>query len=781
MAVKLNPSKQVPVLIAASVLILIGFLHFAPHFWPNFDLFQRVEWITYDWRVREAATFDPAKPNNLGLVFVSDDSISAIADGTLGFQYGLYWPRHIYGRVVRELHAQGAKAIGFDVLFGGLRPDHQPTTLPDKREIGSDEFFAYQIRRSQNVLLAASRGVIPPSLFKTNAFALGHIDADSDQDAMLRRAKAFRDYRDWHELIRQFASANGANLDSAKVEQNSLTFQLSDGKPFIIKLDNQQRFDLYTIIDKPSSNAPPLLEPAYVDRRIWHMGITLAAVELGIDLSKAKIDLEHGLITLTGKQGVERQIPVDHEGYMFIDWSIPIDSPTLTRQSLEGLVEQDNHRTTGETAGITNLWKDKLVIIGSTASGNDLSDIGPTPLEKRTFLIGKHWNVANSILRNRFITRSSAGMEVVLLLLMVAASFWITVKLHVPWSSVAVVIVGIAYVGIATWVFVEYRYWVPIIIPACGALGLTHVSLVTYQVIFEKKEKRKVKDVFNKLVSPNVVHELLQAEKLNLGGSRRNITVFFADVRGFTLMTDKNQADAEAYVREHKLTGAEAEAHYDQSAQETLETVNTYLATIADQIKKHGGTLDKYIGDCVMAFWGAPTANVKHASDCVRSAMDAQRAMYALNQERDQENKRRQVENVERAAKGLPPLTTLPLLALGTGINTGVCIVGLMGSDAHILNFTVFGREVNLASRLEGVSGRGRIIIGDATYKELLAHDPELASTCVALPPVLVKGIAQAVAIYEVPWRTDGGTEFQAAAKEAPPGDSKKEDPAKQA
>ena len=101
----------------------------------------------------------------------------------------------------------------------------------------------------------------------------------------------------------------------------------------------------------------------------------------------------------------------------------------------------------------------------------------------------------------------------------------------------------------------------------------------------------------------------------------------------------------------------------------------------------------------------------------------------------------------------LPPKPLHTALQLGTGINTGLVTVGLMGSDEHGFNYTVFGREVNLASRLEGVSGSGRIIISDLTYFQLLRHAPELASTCVELFPVTVKGIKDAVRIYEVPWK----------------------------
>jgi class 3 adenylate cyclase len=167
------------------------------------------------------------------------------------------------------------------------------------------------------------------------------------------------------------------------------------------------------------------------------------------------------------------------------------------------------------------------------------------------------------------------------------------------------------------------------------------------------------------------------------------------------------------------------------------------------------GTLDKFIGDCVMAFWGAPTPNSKHALACVRTAIEVQQAVYQLNRQRSAENRKRELENLARVT-GMLPKPMLPILLLGSGINTGMATVGLMGSAAEMQNYTVFGREVNLASRLESVSGRGRILIGQATYEQLLRDDPALAATCVELPPRDLKGFRAAVKAYEVPWRPPG-------------------------
>ena len=166
-----------------------------------------------------------------------------------------------------------------------------------------------------------------------------------------------------------------------------------------------------------------------------------------------------------------------------------------------------------------------------------------------------------------------------------------------------------------------------------------------------------------------------------------------------------------------------------------------------------------------MAFWGAPTSNPQHAVACVRAAMAAQRAIYELNQQRATENKRRELENLTRAAADLELLPMLPVLQLGTGINTGLATVGLMGSETKTGvgqgNYTVFGREVNLASRLESLSGHGRIFISETTHQHLLRDAPDLAATCVAQPPANLKGFSAAVNVFEVPWLPPGATPIE--------------------
>ncbi len=417
---------------------------------------------------------------------------------------------------------------------------------------------------------------------------------------------------------------------------------------------------------------------------------------------------------------------------------------------------QDKLRLLGETNGLRDDFRGKLVVIGSAAQGNDLSDHGATPLENDTLLVSKHWNVANSIITGQFVRRTPLPLEIALIIFLGGVTALLTWQLRVVAASISVAVLMAAYFGITLALFIHFRWWLPVVYPLGGAMLAMHGILLVHLVVFEEQDKRRVKTVFSKLVSPHIVNELLQADQLSpLGGKHREITVFFADVRGFTTLTDQMQEQITEFVRQHELDGATAEKYFEESARETLEIVNLYLTTVARVVKRNDGVLDKYIGDCVMAFWNAPMEDPKHSVAAVRAAIDAQRAILELNEQRQAENPAREIENRARLAAGLPPRPLNIALQLGTGINTGRVTVGLMGSDEHGFNYTVFGREVNLASRLEGVSGSGRIIISDLTYYQLLRHAPELAATCTELFPVTVKGIKDAVRIYEVPWRAN--------------------------
>ncbi|HTQ49284.1 MAG TPA: adenylate/guanylate cyclase domain-containing protein [Candidatus Acidoferrales bacterium] len=742
---QLKPIQRTAALLAVAILVCVCVVRLL-----RLDFFERLEGITYDLRARTALHFRAPVVTNLAFVAIQDSSIAVVQSGQLGYQYGLKWPRQVYGRLVEELAAEGAKAVAFDVQFGELRPDHPAVQMADGSLIDSDVFFALQCRHAGNVILAATPDLMPPSLFTTNVLALGDITTEKDSDGVLRRVKAFQIVRRWHPLIESAAEKYGVSLSDILIEKDQVVLPVEQGQTLEIPLDKNGEMDVKSRTDPAE---PPAKARPFADERVWHMGIVLAAQELGLDLAHADVDLPDGSITLHGTNGLVRVIPVDANGYFYVDWRLKPNDPHLTCAPIEFLLEQNKNRLLGETNGLSDLFRNKLVVVGSAAQGNDLTDRGATPLERDTLLVSKHWNVANSIITGRFIYRVPLNMELALIVFLGALTAFLTWQLRVDVASSMVFLLVVAYVVAGFFVFVEFRVWLPLVFPVAGIL-VEHLSLVTYRVAFEESEQRRVKSVFSKIVSPDVMNELLSAKKLSLGGARREVTVFFADIRGFTSMTDETQERVAESIRKHPWDTATEEAYFDESAREILNTVNLYLTVVADAVKKHGGTLDKYIGDCVMAFWGAPTPNEKHALACVRAAIDTQRAVHELNQKRLAETPKREAENHLRVSAGLPPLPQLTALQLGTGINTGLVTVGLMGSEVHQYNYTVFGQEVNLASRLENFSGSGRIIISDSTYKRLRGDDPVLAATCIEMFPVTIKGIRAAVRVFEVPWQT---------------------------
>ncbi len=777
-ALKLKPLKLAPAFIATLVIASVCLVRMLDLSWV-----QRLENMTYDQRVRAAHSQPLGVATNLGCVFITDDSIAAIGNGMLGKPYGLYWPRHIYSRVLRELSAQGARTVGFDVMFPNLRIDHGAFPESGKQSPGLDEFlkmlhpgekphtyeeggvqtifvnsddhFAWQLWRSGIGLLASERGVRPHRLFATNALGVGDISADLDADGVLRRAMAFRIYTNWHPLF-QMVETNleyGVDLSRASVAGGKIILSRAGLQAIEIPLDAEGRFETADLIgDKRPPDMPAKAKP-YTLEKAWHMGIILAARELQLDLAGADVDLRARRITLRGTNGAERVLPVDSSGYFYINWEIVPSDRRLTSDVIERVLLDDQARNTGLGESLTNTWRDKLVVIGSAATGNDLSDHGATPLEKDTWLVSKHWNVANSIITGRFIRTTPLAADLLLIVLLGGLTAWLTWQLRAATAALAVIALVVGYTVLAFALYNNQRIWLPLTLPVGCAVLMQYICVQTYRVVFEQRERRRVIGVFGKMVSPKVAREVLKMESLSLGGSRKEITVYFADVRGFTELTDATNESSAQIVAERNLTGPEAEAVFGEHAREMLETVNTYLSLVADVVKQHDGTLDKFIGDCVMSYWGAPTSDEHHALHCVRAAIDAQRAIHKLNLRRFEQNKVREQENIERARLGQPLLPILPVLYLGSGINSGVAVAGFMGSEKNERSYTVFGREVNLASRLESVSGRGRVLIGEATYGALLRDDPALAATCIEQEPTKPKGFNKPVRNFEVPWQ----------------------------
>ncbi|HWY29744.1 MAG TPA: CHASE2 domain-containing protein, partial [Candidatus Acidoferrum sp.] len=290
--------KRAAIILALSVLALICLLR---QLNPGF--LDELECRTYDWRVKEAHWAFGPTASNLAFVSMEDSSISLIRHKLLGRPYGLYWPRHIYGRLIEELSTEGAKCISFDVLFGELRPDHAPVVMADGVTImESDDFFALKMHEAGNVILPSTPLVTPPDLFTTNCFAVGDISTEKDSDGVLRRVKTFN--RKWDHAFKETARQYGLDLDQAVILPDRITLHAKGSGDVIVPLNKDGDFDLTDFVGDQIPPGRKRFNKPY--ERVWDMGIVIAARELNLDLDHAKVDLPHGRIQFQGPNGLER-------------------------------------------------------------------------------------------------------------------------------------------------------------------------------------------------------------------------------------------------------------------------------------------------------------------------------------------------------------------------------------------------------------------------------------------------------------------------------------------
>ena len=269
---------------------------------------------------------------------------------------------------------------------------------------------------------------------------------EADADGICRHVKAFKYYRNWNPLFKSLARQHHLKLEP---EPDKVLFVDPESRETELELsiDRDGYFQLEDLTGKTNSAGFKVLQKAYTDVRVWHMGIVLAARELSLDLEKTIIDLNRHRIGLVGVDGeVKRIIPVDNEGRFLVDWSLAATDKRLTKSNFEDLLLKDQDRVAGRIEGLTNRWHNKLAVIGSAATGSNLTDLTATPLENKTYAVGTYWNVANSVITGRFIRQYTYFIELLEILLLGIASGVLSWKLRAPWTSVWVAILAVGYI-----------------------------------------------------------------------------------------------------------------------------------------------------------------------------------------------------------------------------------------------------------------------------------------------------------------------------------------------
>jgi adenylate cyclase len=387
-----------------------------------------------------------------------------------------------------------------------------------------------------------------------------------------------------------------------------------------------------------------------------------------------------------------REIPVDAQYETLINYAGGPDR--RGRGAFAVVPALDVVRGTADPA----LLRDRIVFVGPWSQQE--RDDRETPVG-RMYGVEIHANAAEMLLRGTFLTPAPVGLAVaaiVLLSLLTALAVW---RLRPLLAALAALALLVAYLLVAALAFQQGTVLNMLYPPLAVVLGF--VVLNGYQVVFEQAEQRALRRVLNRYLSPAVAAEVSrEPDQVNLGGDLRTMTVLFSDIRGFTTLSERTPP------------------------RELVALLNEYLTAMVEILFKHGGTLDKYMGDAIMAFWNAPQPQADHAVRACHTALEMGAELDRLRQ--------------EWMARGVPALD------IGIGLNTGPMIFGNMGSVLRT-DFTVIGDSVNLGSRLEGLNKEygTRIIVGDST-REAAGE----AFVYRFLDLVAVKGKTEPVAIYEL-------------------------------
>ncbi|MBB5020936.1 CHASE2 domain-containing protein [Desulfurispira natronophila] len=408
----------------------------------------------------------------------------------------------------------------------------------------------------------------------------------------------------------------------------------------------------------------------------------------------------------------ERQIVRSQDGYHFNGRNIPFDRREtflpnyygeFNAYSMGGIFSSLQAIIRGDMASVIvdpAEFHDKIVFIGASAIG--LQDVKTTPLSPNTPGVYIHASVASNILMDDYLQPVAYNFTYIAIGLLALVSLVCVFLFQRLWLQVGLPALCIAaYVVLAWWQFGLGYAWD--VIPPFTAGALSWFGGFAYLSFTESKDKRKVRRMLSQYVSPAILTEVVDRydtiAKADVG-TTENLTILFSDIRSFTNISEK------------------------MSASEVVDLLNIYLTDMCDVIFDYQGTLDKFIGDAIMAFWGAPIRIDDHADQALSAAMEMERRLPLVNE--------------KLLAKGYPELK------IGIGLHTGEVVLGNIGSERK-LDYTIIGDNVNLGSRTEGLTKEfgSTILLTESTFAALTLDIP-----CAQVDLVRVKGKTQPIALY---------------------------------
>ena len=421
----------------------------------------------------------------------------------------------------------------------------------------------------------------------------------------------------------------------------------------------------------------------YADAYLPSLSLEAVRVFLGVPKTEAVIDIGQGI----GLAALH--VPTDRGMRLLVNYYLP---GTFERVGFADAL-------LGRVAPST--FSGKIVLVGASATG--LRDAVATPYDPSMSGVERHATLIANLLRRDFLQRDDRAIAIDTVLLLLGG---LTVGALARWGMTAAVIgAALLLTGLALFdylSFVRFGFWLNFLFPA-ATIALTCAVIVGGKYAAEWRRERFIREAFSRYLHPALVDELCRTHApLRLGGEERELTVLFADIRDFTSVAERLSAP--------ELTGL----------------VNEFFTAMTDAVLAHRGMLDKYIGDSLMAVFGAPLPDPSHALNACRAALDMRTALASLN--------------ARWRAEGRPRLE------MRIGINTGPMVIGNMGTERRF-NYTVMGDEVNVASRLEGANKAlgTDILVSASTYS---AAGPGAVTR--SRGTIEVKGRQQPVAVFEL-------------------------------
>jgi len=375
--------------------------------------------------------------------------------------------------------------------------------------------------------------------------------------------------------------------------------------------------------------------------------------------------------------------------------------PTYQDYSFYDLFYSEQQILAGEKPAVDPaMFRDKIVVIGTTAAG--LRDLFTVPFAEGSMPgMQIHANVIDNLLSQRFMRPVGQGLNA-LVLFGCALAVGVAGTALAVWPAAGLAVLVILAIGWASVLLFGQGMWMEVAKPVL-AVSFAMFGSTAYQYFVEGREKRQVKRTFSRFVSKDVYEQLVaDPASAKVGGARREMSVLFADIRGFTTFTERGRPE------------------------DVVSQLNVYFSRMVEVVFANRGTVDKFVGDMVMALFGAPLADPDHADHAVQAALGMLDAL------RDQ--------NARWAAEGKPHLE------IGIGVNSGEMVAGIIGSDT-IMSYTVIGDAVNLGSRIESLNKEygTRLIVSEGTRARLKGrYDMK------PLGAVTVKGKSEPVNIFEV-------------------------------